>query len=40
MATPGQVWRRDEMLDEYYTLRGWDREGTPTKEKLTELGLP
>jgi len=27
------------MLDEYYTLRGWDKEGTPTKEKRKELGL-
>jgi len=27
------------MLDEYYTFRGWDREGIPTKEKLEELGL-
>jgi aldehyde:ferredoxin oxidoreductase len=35
----GQVWRREEMLDEYYTLRGWDTEGTPTKEKQKELGL-
>jgi aldehyde:ferredoxin oxidoreductase len=38
-APTGQVWRRDEMLDEYYTLRGWDKEGTPTKEKQKELGL-
>jgi len=28
-----------EMLDEYYTLRGWNRNGIPTKEKLKELGL-
>jgi len=27
------------MLDEYYTLRGWDKEGTPTQEKRKELGL-
>ena len=38
-APAGQVWRRDEMLDEYYTLRGWDADGTPTREKLEELGL-
>jgi aldehyde:ferredoxin oxidoreductase len=38
-APKGQVWRRDEMLDEYYTLRGWDKEGTPTPEKRKELGL-
>ncbi len=29
-----------EMLDEYYACRGWDREGIPTLIKLTELGLP
>ena len=29
-----------KLLDEYYTLRGWDREtGRPTKAKLAELGL-
>ncbi|MCX6689261.1 MAG: hypothetical protein NTZ39_06190 [Methanoregula sp.] len=38
-APAGQVWRREEMLDKYYTLRGWDMEGMPTKEKLKELGL-
>lgn len=28
------------LLDEYYELRGWDKEtGYPTKEKLMELGL-
>jgi len=29
----------DEMLDEYYALRGWDKNGVPTEEKLKELGL-
>ncbi|MFX0067879.1 MAG: aldehyde ferredoxin oxidoreductase family protein [Promethearchaeota archaeon] len=30
----------DAMLDEYYELRGWNREtGIPTEEKLRELGL-
>lgn len=38
-APAGQVWKGDEMLDEYYTLRGWDREGIPTPEKLRELSL-
>ncbi len=28
-----------KMLDDYYEFRGWDREGTPTKRKLEELGL-
>jgi len=27
------------MLDDYYRLRGWDKSGVPTKEKLKELGL-
>ena len=38
-APAGQVSRVPEMLDEYYTLRGWDAEGIPKKEKLRELGL-
>ena len=29
----------DKMLDEYYELRGWDKDGIPTDEKLKELGL-
>ncbi len=27
------------MKNAYYTARGWDEKGIPTKEKLTELGL-
>ena len=26
-----------KQLQEYYTLRGWDKEGIPTQEKLLEL---
>ncbi|MCL4370517.1 MAG: 4Fe-4S binding protein [Chloroflexi bacterium] len=29
----------DRLLDEYYSLRGWDAEGHPTPQKLAELGL-
>jgi len=29
----------DIMLDEYYQLRRWDKNGIPTPEKLKELGL-
>jgi len=29
----------DAMLDEYYQLRGWDKNGIPTPEKLKALGL-
>jgi len=35
----GQVVRLDEMLPEYYKLRGWDENGVPTPEKLKELDL-
>ena len=34
----GMVSRLDEMLPEYYDLRGWP-EGIPSAEKLAELGL-
>ena len=29
----------DMMLDDYYEVRGWTREGIPTLEKLKELDL-
>jgi aldehyde:ferredoxin oxidoreductase len=29
----------ESMLDEYYSLRGWDSEGVPEKRKLEELGI-
>ncbi len=35
----GSVCHLEEMLDAYYRLRGWDRNGTPTDGKLKELGL-
>jgi aldehyde:ferredoxin oxidoreductase len=35
----GAVSRLGEMLPEYYQLRGWDKEGVPTPEKLKELAL-
>ncbi len=35
----GLVNRLDEMLPEYYKLRGWDSVGVPTKQTLTDLGL-
>ncbi len=38
-APKGQVWHREELLPEYYAVRGWDKEGRPTKEKLKELGI-
>jgi len=36
----GEVVELNEMLDEYYEVRGWDPEtGLPTKETLKRLGL-
>jgi len=35
----GKVVELGKMLPEYYELRGWDKEGVPTKERLKELGL-
>jgi Aldehyde:ferredoxin oxidoreductase len=31
--------RLDEMLDKYYSVRGWDAQGVPLAATLTELGL-
>jgi aldehyde:ferredoxin oxidoreductase len=35
----GSVSHLPEMLDEYYSFRGWDENGVPSQEKLEELGL-
>lgn len=35
----GQVVNLDVMLDEYYTLRGWDENGIPTQDILSRLDL-
>ena len=35
----GKVAELQVMLDEYYELRGWNKEGEPTEEKLKELSL-
>jgi aldehyde:ferredoxin oxidoreductase len=35
----GHVVELDEMLPEFYKLRGWGEDGVPTDEKLKELGL-
>jgi len=35
----GHVVELEEMIDEFYTLRGWDENGVPTREKLESLGL-
>ena len=28
-----------KLLDEYYKMKGWNKQGIPTKESLHELGL-
>ena len=38
-ASAGHVCKMDEMLPEYYELRGWDKDGVPTPEKLEQLDL-
>jgi aldehyde:ferredoxin oxidoreductase len=38
-AAKGKVTELQVMLKEYYALRGWDTDGTPTKDKLGALGL-
>jgi aldehyde:ferredoxin oxidoreductase len=35
----GQVCHLEEMLEEYYDLRGWDEKGLVGEAKLKELGL-
>jgi len=35
----GWVSNLEPMLKEYYRTRGWDENGVPTQQKLTELGL-
>jgi aldehyde:ferredoxin oxidoreductase len=35
----GKVSKVPEMLGEYYKIRGWDENGVPTGEKMSELGL-
>jgi aldehyde:ferredoxin oxidoreductase len=42
MSREGKVFDREEfaqMLEEYYELRGWDKTGLQTKQKLVELDL-
>ncbi|MBI4288268.1 MAG: aldehyde ferredoxin oxidoreductase family protein [Chloroflexi bacterium] len=37
MALDPQKW--EKLLDEYYEIHGWDREGRPTPQTLKRLGL-
>jgi aldehyde:ferredoxin oxidoreductase len=41
-TSEGAVFAREEfeaMLDEYYDVRGWDRDGVPTAATLRDLGI-
>ncbi|MDA3814334.1 MAG: aldehyde ferredoxin oxidoreductase family protein [Candidatus Cloacimonetes bacterium] len=38
-ASRNRVVQLDEMLDRYYQLRGWDKNGIPTEETLQKLEL-
>jgi aldehyde:ferredoxin oxidoreductase len=38
-AGKGSVVDFEPMLREYYEVRGWNKNGVPTPEKLNELGL-
>ena len=35
----GHLSHVPEMLPEYYQLRGWDKHGVPTQERLRDLAL-
>ncbi|SDP74717.1 aldehyde ferredoxin oxidoreductase family protein [Desulforhopalus singaporensis] len=35
----GQVFEQDQLLPDYYRMRGWDKNGIPQKEKIDELDL-
>jgi aldehyde:ferredoxin oxidoreductase len=35
----GMVCHLDEMLTDYYRVRGWNQQGVPTEDKLRDLGL-
>ncbi|HPB81783.1 MAG TPA: aldehyde ferredoxin oxidoreductase C-terminal domain-containing protein, partial [Spirochaetota bacterium] len=35
----GAVSHVQQLLPEYYSLRGWNKDGTIPKEKLKQLGL-
>jgi aldehyde:ferredoxin oxidoreductase len=34
-----RVVQLDQLIDEYYLVRGWDKSGFPEKDKLEELGI-
>jgi len=38
-GSAGVTVHLDQMLSEYYSIRGWDEDGVPTRERLDQLGL-
>ena len=38
-GTRNRVVHLEEMMKEYYKIRGWDMKGTPTKDTLTRLNI-
>ncbi len=36
----GQIFEEDVLLEDYYRVRGWGKNGIPLPEKLKELDLP
>jgi aldehyde:ferredoxin oxidoreductase len=34
-----RVVELDQMMEDYYMVRGWDEEGVPRDAKLRELGI-
>jgi aldehyde:ferredoxin oxidoreductase len=38
-AAQGQIFEENDLLPQYYAVRGWDSNGVPTKEKLEDLNL-
>ncbi len=38
-AAKGQIVHIEQLLSDYYNVRGWSKEGIPTEEKLKDLGL-
>ena len=38
-ASSGNTFDLDKMLDEYYSIMGWDENGKPKKETLERLGI-
>jgi aldehyde:ferredoxin oxidoreductase len=38
-AAKGQIVHLEQLLSDYYNVRGWSQEGVPTEEKLKDLSL-